>query len=147
MFSVFDIFKVSIGPSSSHTMGPMIAAKHFRDLLIDKKYNQKIDSINITFLGSLAFTGLAHGSDKGIILCGSGIGISIAANKIKGIRAALCLTTEYAKISRKHNDSNILALGARFVDIDNLKSIVDVWFKTKFEGGRHLTRINKIELT
>ena len=68
MFSIFDIFKVSIGPSSSHTMGPMIAAKHFRDLLIDKKYDQKIDSINITFLGSLAFTGLAHGSDKGIIL-------------------------------------------------------------------------------
>ena len=56
MYSVFDIFKVSIGPSSSHTMGPMIAAKHFRDLLIDKKYDNQIDSIQVKLLGSLAFT-------------------------------------------------------------------------------------------
>ena len=68
MFSIFDIFKVSIGPSSSHTMGPMIAAKHFRDLLINKDYDKDIDGIRITLFGSLAFTGLAHGSNKGIIL-------------------------------------------------------------------------------
>jgi len=106
------------------------------------------ESVDYPEFGHLVGTHVASGkSDKGIILCGSGIGISIAANKIKGIRAALCLTTEYAEISRKHNDSNVLALGARFVDIDNLKSIVDAWFTTKFEGGRHLTRINKIELT
>ncbi len=68
MFSIFDIFKVSIGPSSSHTMGPMIAAKHFRDLLINKNYDGSIDNIKITLFGSLAFTGLAHGSNKGVIL-------------------------------------------------------------------------------
>ena len=68
MFSIFDIFKVSIGPSSSHTMGPMVAAKHFRDLLINNNYSGNINSIKITLFGSLAFTGLAHGSNKGVIL-------------------------------------------------------------------------------
>ena len=77
---------------------------------------------------------------------GSGIGISIAANKIKGIRAALCTSVEHAEMSRKHNDANILALGARMTDYDLLEKIVDVWLNTDFEGGRHLTRINMIEL-
>ena len=85
-------------------------------------------------------------ADKGIVLCGSGIGISIAANKIKGIRAALCTSVEHAIMSRKHNDANILAFGARFTDIDLIKSIIKIWLNTDFEGGRHLRRINKIEL-
>ena len=84
--------------------------------------------------------------DKGIVICGSGIGISIAANKIKGARAALCTTCKHAEMSRKHNDANILALGARMTDYDLLEKIVDVWLDTDFEGGRHLTRINMIEL-
>ena len=85
--------------------------------------------------------------DSGIVICGSGIGISIAANKIKGVRAALCTSVEHAIMSRKHNDANVLAFGARFTDLDTLKKIIDVWYNTKFEAGRHLTRINKIELT
>ena len=84
--------------------------------------------------------------DKGIVICGSGIGISIAANKVKGARAALCTTCKHAEMSRKHNDANILALGARMTDYDLLEKIVDVWLNTDFEGGRHLTRINMIEL-
>ena len=84
--------------------------------------------------------------DKGIVICDSGIGISIAANKIKGARAALCTTCKHAEMSRKHNDANILALGARMTDYDLLEKIVDVWLNTDFEGGRHLTRINMIEL-
>ena len=84
--------------------------------------------------------------DKGIVICGSGIGISIAANKVKGVRAALCTTCKHAEMSRKHNDANILALGARMTDYDLLEKIVDVWLNTDFEGGRHLTRINMIEL-
>ncbi len=83
---------------------------------------------------------------KGIAICGSGIGISIAANKVKGIRAALCTSTEHAIMSRKHNDANILAFGARFTDIDLIKSITRIWLNTDFEGGRHLRRINQIEL-
>ena len=84
--------------------------------------------------------------DKGIVICGSGIGISIAANKIKGIRAALCTSTTHAELSRKHNDSNILALGARLTEYDEIKSIVKVWLETSFEGGRHLNRIKMIEI-
>ncbi len=83
--------------------------------------------------------------DKGIVICGSGIGISIAANKIKGIRAALCTSIEHAEMSRKHNNANILAIGARFTSFEDIKLITKVWFSTDFEGGRHLRRINKIE--
>ena len=85
-------------------------------------------------------------ADKGIVICGSGIGISIAANKVKGIRAALCTSCEHAEMSRKHNDANILALGARMTDYELLESITTVWLDTEFEGGRHLKRINMIEL-
>ena len=85
-------------------------------------------------------------TDKGIVLCGSGIGISIAANKINGVRAALCTSEEHAVMSRKHNDANVLALGARFTDIELIKSITKAWLNTSFEGGRHLMRINKIEI-
>ena len=83
--------------------------------------------------------------DKGIVICGSGIGISIAANKIKGVRAALCTTIKHAEMSRKHNDSNILALGARITSFSDIKKIIDVWLDTDFEGGRHLDRIKKLE--
>ena len=85
-------------------------------------------------------------ADKGIVICGSGIGISIAANKIKGIRAALCTSIEHAEMSRKHNNANILALGARMTEYDLLEQITNVWLNSKFEGGRHLNRINMIEI-
>ena len=84
-------------------------------------------------------------STKGIVVCGSGIGISIAANKIQGIRAALCFTKEHAEMSRLHNDSNILAIGARMNGGDDILDIVDIWLKTDFEAGRHQKRIEKIE--
>ena len=84
--------------------------------------------------------------DKGIVICGSGIGISIAANKIKGIRAALCTSTLHAELSRKHNNSNILALGARLTKIEDIIAITKTWLNTSFEGGRHLDRINMIEI-
>ena len=84
--------------------------------------------------------------DKGIVICGSGIGISIAANKVKGIRAALCTSVSHAELSRKHNNSNILALGARLTEYSEIESIVKIWLETQFEGGRHLERIKMIEL-
>ena len=83
--------------------------------------------------------------DRGIVICGTGIGISIAANRYKNIRATLCNTPEHAEMARKHNDSNVLALGGRTTKLDDLKSIVDVWLSTDFEGGRHQKRINLIE--
>ena len=86
-----------------------------------------------------------NNADLGIVICGSGIGISIAANKVKGIRAALCTSKEHAIMSRKHNNANVLALGARFTSYEEIEDIVKIWINTDFEGGRHLDRINKIE--
>ena len=85
-------------------------------------------------------------ANKGIVVCGSGIGISIAANKVKGIRAALCTSVIHAELSRKHNDANILALGARLTKYEEIELIIEIWLKTEFEGGRHLDRINKIDI-
>ena len=105
------------------------------------------DSVDYPDYGhKVAINVAQHKTDKGIVLCGSGIGISIAANKVKGVRAALCTTIEHAIMSRKHNDANILALGARFTSFEQIKLIVDSWLCTEFEGGRHLRRVNKIEI-
>ena len=81
---------------------------------------------------------------KGIVICGTGIGISIAANKVPGIRAALCTDSCMARLSREHNDANILALGARIIGIELAVDITDTWLTTDFSGGRHKRRIDKI---
>lgn len=84
--------------------------------------------------------------DRGIAICGTGIGISIAANKVPGIRAATSYNIEMAKISRLHNDANVLALGGRITDIDLALKIVDEWLKTPFtDEERHIRRINQIQ--
>lgn len=83
-------------------------------------------------------------ADKGILMCGTGIGISIAANKVNGIRCALCHNTDTAKLTAMHNDSNVLAMGGRVIDADTAVNIVKTWLDTPFEGGRHINRINKI---
>jgi ribose-5-phosphate isomerase B len=82
--------------------------------------------------------------DRGILICGTGIGISIAANKVPGIRASLCHDVFSAKATRKHNDSNILAFGARVIGEGLMTEIVDAYLSTEFEGGRHSARIDKI---
>lgn len=82
--------------------------------------------------------------DRGIIICGTGIGISIAANKVKGVRAALCTDSYSARMSMEHNNANVLALGARVLGEGLALDIVDTWIETKFQGGRHERRVNKI---
>jgi ribose 5-phosphate isomerase B len=82
----------------------------------------------------------------GILLCGSGNGVSMTANKHSSIRAALCWIPELAKLSRVHNDANILTLPARFIDEDIAMEIVDTFLNNSFEGGRHCNRVNKIPL-
>lgn len=82
--------------------------------------------------------------DRGIVICGTGIGISIAANKVKGIRCALCSDSYSARMSREHNNANMLALGARVLGLGLALDIVGTWLKTEFEGGRHEIRVNKI---
>lgn len=81
---------------------------------------------------------------RGIVICGTGIGISIAANKIKGIRAALCHDVFSAQMSREHNDANILAMGERVIGAGLACMIVATWLKTDFAGGRHARRVDKI---
>ncbi|MBS1956799.1 MAG: ribose 5-phosphate isomerase B [Cyanobacteria bacterium SZAS-4] len=82
---------------------------------------------------------------RGIICCGSGIGVSIVANKVRGIRAALCHDEVDAETSRKHNDSNILCLAGRRTSADECEKIIKTWMETEFEGGRHQLRVEKIE--
>ena len=88
---------------------------------------------------------VAHGEvDQGVLLCGSGTGMAIAANKVPGVRAAVGWSEEIARLAREHNDANILALPARFRPPDELGRIVRAWFAASFGGGRHEQRVNKI---
>ena len=84
---------------------------------------------------------------RGILICGTGIGMSIAANRFNGIRAALCLTPEMARLSRQHNDANILVLGARLISPETADELCDIFLNTPFEAGRHLERLTLIEDT
>lgn len=83
--------------------------------------------------------------DLGILICGTGVGISISANKVKGIRAVVCSEPYSAKLSREHNNTNILAFGSRVVGVELAKMIVKEWLEVKFEGGRHLRRVDEVE--
>ena len=81
---------------------------------------------------------------RGIVVCTSGIGVSMVANKSRNVRAALCTSVEHARLSRLHNDANVLAIGAKFSDKDTATQICEVWLTTEFEGDRHQKRIEKI---
>lgn len=83
--------------------------------------------------------------NRGILICGTGLGMSIVANKIKGIRAVLCGDTYSARVSRAHNNANILCLGERVIGEHLALDVVDMWIKTGFEGGRHKRRVDMIE--
>ena len=87
---------------------------------------------------------LENKNSIGIAICGSGIGISIALNRMLGIRAALCSNEEIAKLSRNHNDANVLVLAGRFMNLKKSSSIIDIFLKESFEGGRHERRVNKL---
>jgi len=86
----------------------------------------------------------AKQADYGVLVCGTGLGMAMAANKIPGIRAATCNDTLSAFFARSHNDANVLALGGRLVDAATAQKIVDTWLSTPFEGGRHARRVEKI---
>ena len=103
------------------------------------------DSCDYPLFGAMAARAVASGEcEKGIIFCGTGIGISIAANKVKGIRCVVCSEPFSAKLSRMHNNSNMLALGGRVVGTELAKMIVDEWLSAEFEGERHQRRIDLI---
>lgn len=103
------------------------------------------DSVDYPDIAFEAAKAVAEGRcDRGILVCGTGIGMSVCANKVDGVRCALCGDTLTAKLTRQHNDSNMLALGARITGIELIKAIVDTWLDTEFLGGRHERRIAKI---
>ena len=83
-------------------------------------------------------------ADYGILVCGTGIGMAIAANKVRGIRAANITSVDFAKLTRQHNDANVLTLSGRFVSLEDNKAIVEAFLNTEFEGGRHVGRLEKI---
>ncbi len=89
---------------------------------------------------------VANGScERGIVVCTTGIGVSIVANKVKGVRCALCTNSDMATMTRRHNNANVLAMGQRYVDFDTAKQIVKAFLSTPFDGGRHQRRVDKIE--
>ena len=87
---------------------------------------------------------VSNNNTLGVAICGSGIGISIALNRIAGVRAALCHNIEIAKLARQHNDANAVVFGARFINKEDALGILDVFIKEKFEGGRHKRRVDKL---
>jgi RpiB/LacA/LacB family sugar-phosphate isomerase len=103
------------------------------------------ESVDYPDYGVLAAERVSSGEfEKGILICGSGVGMAIVANKFPGIRAAVCLDEETAGISRQHNDSNILVLAGRKTEPAAAERIVKTWMETPFEGGRHQKRLDKI---
>lgn len=96
------------------------------------------------YAGAVAREVAEGSSERGLLVCSTGVGMSIAANKIHGIRAALGTNPEEVRLTRAHNDANILALGAKFIDLSSAEQLVDIFLNTEFEGGRHARRIAKI---
>ena len=140
--------KIAIG--CDHAGYPLKVA--VEDKLLKEGYGimdvgtESTESVDYPIYGKSVGRAVASGLvDRGIVICGSGIGISIAANKVKGVRCALCTSVEMAEMSRRHNDANVLAMGARMIEQDLAFKIVDKWLETDFEGGKHLRRINMLD--
>ena len=104
------------------------------------------ESVDYPEFGKACAQAVASGkADRGIVICGTGIGISIAANRIRGIRCGLCTSVEMAELSRKHNNANMLAMGGRITSVEDAIRITDAWLDTKFEGGRHSRRVDMLD--
>ena len=125
--------------------------ENIKDFLIDKNISiidlgpVNDNSVDYPdFAKKVSFRIKAKKSDIGILVCGSGTGMAISANKIKGIRAAVCYNLNSTRLSRMHNNANIISLGSRLINKKNALMLVSTFLKTKFEGGRHLRRVKKI---
>jgi ribose 5-phosphate isomerase B len=142
-----DKMKVAIG--CDH--GGLHLKEDIKSLLADGGYEvtdfgtNSTDSVDYPDIAVPVANAVANGEfDRGILICGTGIGIGIAANKVKGIRAALCHDTFSAHASREHNNANILTMGERIIGPGLARDIVKIWLTTEFEGGRHERRVAKI---
>ena len=104
------------------------------------------DSVDYPAYGKACGEAVVSGqADVGIVVCGTGIGISIAANKVKGVRCGLCTSVEMATLTKQHNNANVLALGGRTTETGLAMQIVDAWLDTEFEGGRHQRRVDMLD--
>jgi ribose 5-phosphate isomerase B len=104
------------------------------------------DSVDYPVYGKACAEAVASGkADLGVVCCGTGIGISIAANKVKGIRCGLCTSVEMAELTKKHNNANMIAMGGRIIDDELAIRITDTWLNTGFEGGRHKRRTDMLD--
>ncbi len=141
----------------AYTMKVAIAADH-GGFELKEALKKQLTGVTLTDLGThstesvdypdfgadLARRVAAGEFDRGILVCGSGIGISIAANKVPGIRAALCHNVYTAEMARRHNDANVIAMGGRVVDESTAIEMTQVFLNTEFEGGRHARRVEKL---
>ena len=139
--------KIAIGNDHSAVELKNIIAEHLKERGYEvlNLGTDSTESCDYPVYGEKVGRAVASGeADLGIAICGTGVGISLAANKVKGIRACVCSEPYTAKLSRMHNNSNVLAFGARVVGSELAKMIVDQWLDAEFEGGRHQKRINKM---
>lgn len=119
---------------------------HFPEHEFQDYGTYSVDAMDYPDTAVLAARAVAEGkAERGILICGTGIGMSIVANKIKGIRAAVCMNADLARLSRMHNDANVLCLAGRFIAVHYALVIVNTWLTTSFEGGRHQIRVDKIK--
>lgn len=139
--------KISIGndhagPEYKKAIVKMLEAKGYE---VTNYGTDSADSVDYPDFAHPVATDVAEGkADYGVLICGSGNGISMSANKHQKIRAGLCWTKEIAVLTRLHNDANIVSIPARFTSIEQALEIVDTFLNTEFEGGRHQNRVNKI---
>ena len=125
-----------------------IVKKHLleRNIEVIDLGTNSTESVDYPAYGTLCGeTVVAGKADAGIVVCGTGIGISIAANKVKGIRCGLCTSVEMAHLTKQHNNANVLALGGRTTEPKLALEIVDEWLDTEFEGGRHQRRVDMLD--
>ena len=109
------------------------------------KGSHSLDSVDYPDFGAAVARAVASGEvERGVLVCGSGIGISMAANKIPGARAALCWNEETARLAREHNDANVLCFGSRFIEPEQAARMVRIFLETDFAGGRHTQRVEKL---
>lgn len=125
-----------------------IVKKHLleRNIEVIDLGTNSTESVDYPAYGTLCGETVVVGkADAGIVVCGTGIGISIAANKVKGVRCGLCTSVEMAHLTKQHNNANVLALGGRTTEPKLALEIVDEWLDTEFEGGRHQRRVDMLD--
>nr|WP_294937606.1 ribose 5-phosphate isomerase B [uncultured Flavobacterium sp.] len=139
--------RISIGNDHAGPEYKIAIVKHLEEKghTVTNHGTDTTDSVDYPDFGHAVANDVQKGkADFGIIICGSGNGIAMSANKHEGVRAALCWINEIAALARQHNDANVISIPARYTNIKQAVEMVDTFLTTEFEGGRHATRVNKI---